>query len=315
MVPRLSRALKTPNAPRFRGVQKQKCTVLGGEPNSFLVSPPPRVYAVDGTGMSETLVIVPTYNERENLPRIAQRLLDLPVKVDLLVVDDNSPDGTGQVADELAARHPEIHVLHRQEKSGLGRAYIAGFKWALARSYEFIFEMDGDFSHNPDDIPRFLAAAADADLVLGSRYLGGIRVINWPLSRLMLSKAAAKYVQIITGMPFTDPTGGYKCFRRHALEALDLDAVKSNGYSFQIELTHKLWRQGMRIVEIPIVFTERLQGHSKMTGHIIREAFFMVWRLWLQNGMRRRPRVPTRTTPLPARPAPVPHPPPSPPPV
>ncbi|MCX7865979.1 polyprenol monophosphomannose synthase [Limisphaera sp. VF-2] len=265
--------------------------------------------------MSETLVIVPTYNERENLPRIAQRLLDLPVKVELLVVDDNSPDGTGQVADELAARHPEIHVLHRQEKSGLGRAYIAGFKWALARSYEFIFEMDGDFSHNPDDIPRFLAAAADADLVLGSRYLGGIRVINWPLSRLMLSKAAAKYVQIITGMPFTDPTGGYKCFRRHALEALDLDAVKSNGYSFQIELTHKLWRQGMRIVEIPIIFTERLQGHSKMTGHIIREAFFMVWRLWLQNGMRRRPRVPTRTAPLPARPAPVPHPPPAPPPV
>jgi dolichol-phosphate mannosyltransferase len=260
--------------------------------------------------MSETLVIVPTYNERENLPRIAQRLLELPVKVELLVVDDNSPDGTGQLADELAARHPEIHVLHRQEKSGLGRAYIAGFKWALARSYEFIFEMDGDFSHNPDDIPRFLAAAADADLVLGSRYLGGIRVINWPLSRLMLSKAAAKYVQVITGMPFTDPTGGYKCFRRHALEALDLDAVRSNGYSFQIELTHKLWRQGMRIVEIPIIFTERFQGHSKMTGHIIREAFFMVWRLWLQNGMRRRPRVRQGQVPMAARPAPVPPPPP-----
>lgn len=260
--------------------------------------------------MSETLVIVPTYNERENLPRIAQRLLELPVKVELLVVDDNSPDGTGQLADELAARHPEIHVLHRQEKSGLGRAYIAGFKWALARSYEFIFEMDGDFSHNPDDIPRFLAAAADADLVLGSRYLGGIRVINWPLSRLMLSKAAAKYVQVITGMPFTDPTGGYKCFRRHALEALDLDAVRSNGYSFQIELTHKLWRLGMRIVEIPIIFTERFQGHSKMTGHIIREAFFMVWRLWLQNGMRRRPRVRPGQVPMAARPAPVPPPPP-----
>ncbi|WP_240893875.1 polyprenol monophosphomannose synthase [Limisphaera ngatamarikiensis] len=241
--------------------------------------------------MTDTLVIVPTYNERNNLPLIAGRLLALPVRVDLLVVDDNSPDGTGRIADELAAQHPEIHVLHRPQKEGLGRAYVAGFKWALARHYEFVFEMDGDFSHNPDDIPRFLAAAAHADLVLGSRYLGGIRIMNWPLSRLMLSKAAATYVRLITGMPFTDPTSGYKCFRRRALQALDLDAVRSNGYSFQIELTHKLWRQGLRVVEIPIVFTERLQGHSKMSGHIIREAFFMVWRLWLQNGMRRRPRV------------------------
>lgn len=248
--------------------------------------------------MSDTLVIVPTYNERENLPGIAQRVLALPVKVHLLVVDDNSPDGTGQLAEELAARHPEIHVLHRREKAGLGRAYIAGFKWALARSYQFIFEMDGDFSHNPDDIPRFLEAAADADLVLGSRYIGGIRIMNWPLSRLMLSKAAATYVRLITGMPFTDPTSGYKCFRRRALEVLDLDSVRSNGYSFQVELTHKLWRQGMRVVEIPIIFTERLQGHSKMSGHIIREAFFMVWRLWLQNGLRRRPRVPPGANPF-----------------
>jgi len=239
--------------------------------------------------MSKTLIIVPTYNERENLPRMAQRLLGLPVKVHLLVVDDHSPDGTGKIADELAARHPEIHVLHRAGKSGLGRAYIAGFKWALEHDHEFVFEMDGDFSHNPDDIPVLLEAAREADLVLGSRYLGGIRIINWPLSRLMLSKGAAKYVQVITGMPFTDPTGGYKCFRRCALEAIDLDTVQSNGYSFQIELTHKLWRQGMRIVEVPIIFTERLQGHSKMSGHIMREAFFMVWRLWLQNGLRRRP--------------------------
>jgi dolichol-phosphate mannosyltransferase len=240
--------------------------------------------------MEKTLIVMPTYDERENLPRMAQRLLSLPVAVDLLVVDDNSPDGTGQLADELAAKHPNIHVLHRQEKNGLGRAYLAGFKWALEHGYDFVFEMDGDFSHNPDDIPILLAAAQDADLVLGSRYLHGIRIINWPLSRLMLSKGAATYVATITGMPFTDPTGGYKCFRRRALQALNLEDVRSNGYSFQIELTHKLWRQGMKIVEVPIIFTERAQGHSKMSGHIIREAVLMVWRLWLQNGCRRKPR-------------------------
>lgn len=244
--------------------------------------------------MNQTLVVVPTYNERENLPRLAQRILALPLAVDLLVVDDDSPDGTGRLADELAAQHPNIHVLHRKEKNGLGRAYVAGFKWALERDYRFIFEMDGDFSHNPDDIPMFLEAARDADLVLGSRYLGGIRIINWPLSRLMLSKSAATYVRLITGMPFTDPTGGFKCFRRRALEAVGLDEIRSNGYSFQIETTHRLWRQGFKIVEVPIIFTEREKGHSKMTGHIVREAFFMVWRLWLQNGCRRRPRVPTR---------------------
>ena len=241
--------------------------------------------------MEKTLIVMPTYNERENLPRMAQRLLALPVPVDMLVVDDNSPDGTGKLADELAAKHPNIHVLHRQAKSGLGRAYLAGFKWALEHGYEFVFEMDGDFSHNPDDVPIMLAAAQNADLVLGSRYLGGIRIINWPLSRLMLSKGAALYVQIITGMPFTDPTGGYKCFRRRALLALNLDDVGSNGYSFQIELTHKLWRQGMSIIEVPIIFTERAQGHSKMAGHIIREAVLMVWRLWFQNGCRRKPRM------------------------
>lgn len=248
--------------------------------------------------MNNTLIVVPTYNERENLPRMAQRLLALSVPVDLLVVDDNSPDGTGQLADELAAKHPFINVLHRTEKSGLGRAYISGFKWALERSYEFVFEMDGDFSHNPDDIPALLDAAKEADLALGSRYINGIRIINWPLKRLMLSKGAATYVQWITGMPFTDPTGGYKCFRRRALQAINLDAVHSNGYSFQIEMTHRLWRQGMKIVEVPIIFTERVEGHSKMSGHIIREALIMVWRLWLQNGLRRSPRVaPAKVTP------------------
>src|SRR5580700_9849495 len=173
--------------------------------------------------MNETLVIVPTYNERENLPLLAERLLHLPVPVDLLVVDDNSPDGTGKLADELAAKHPSIHVLHRTQKEGLGRAYCAGFAWALEHDYEFIMEMDGDFSHNPDDIPSFLEAAHNADLVLGSRYKNGIRVINWPLSRLMLSTTAAQYVKFITGMPFTDPTGGFKCFRRGALQSIDLN--------------------------------------------------------------------------------------------
>jgi dolichol-phosphate mannosyltransferase len=239
--------------------------------------------------MDRTTVIVPTYNERENLPPLAQRLLALPTPVDVLIVDDNSPDGTGKVADEFAAKHPAIHVLHRAEKGGLGRAYIAGFKWALARDYEYIFEMDGDLSHNPDDIPVFLEAAKDAELVLGSRYVNGIRIINWPLSRLMLSKSAAKYVQVITGMPFTDPTGGYKCFRRRALQAINLDEIESNHYSFQIEMTHKVWRLGMKIVEVPIIFTDRFQGHSKMSGHIVREALWMVWRLWFQNKLRRRP--------------------------
>jgi dolichol-phosphate mannosyltransferase len=242
--------------------------------------------------MHPTLIVMPTFNERDNLPRMAEQLLQLPAKVELLVVDDNSPDGTGNLADELAGKHPEIHVLHRSEKNGLGRAYLAGFKWALQRDYQFIFEMDGDISHNPDDIPVLLDAAKDADLAIGSRYIGGIRIINWPLSRLMLSKSAATYVRVITGMPFTDPTAGYKCFRRSALESLDLDRVRSNGYSFQVELTHKLWRQGKKIVEVPIIFSERTEGHSKMTGNIIREAALMVWRLWLQNGCRRRPRPP-----------------------
>jgi dolichol-phosphate mannosyltransferase len=259
----------------------------------------PLVFAVNSTLQSalrvnETLIIVPTYNERENLPRMAQKLLSLPAAVDVLVVDDSSPDGTGKIAYELASRHPQIHVLHRAGKEGLGRAYIAGFKWALENKYEFIFEMDCDFSHNPDDIPAFLEAAKDADLVLGSRYVGGIRVINWPLGRLMLSRFAGKYVALVTGMPFSDPTGGYKCFRRRALQALNLEKIQCYGYGFQIELTNKLWRQGFKIVEVPIIFTERTQGQSKMAGGIVNEAFWLVWRLWLQNGLRRSPRVKNR---------------------
>jgi dolichol-phosphate mannosyltransferase len=240
--------------------------------------------------MNQTLIIVPTFNERENLPRMAQKLLSLPVTVDVLVVDDNSPDGTGQLADDLAAKHPQIHVLHRSEKNGLGRAYIAGFKWALQQGYEFIFEMDCDFSHDPEAIPMFLATAQKADLVLGSRYCGGVRVLNWPLRRLLLSRCAGIYVWLVTGMPFTDPTGGFKCFRRRALQAVQLDTVRANGYSFQIELTHRLWRDGFQVVEVPIIFADRVEGSSKLSGGIVTEAFWMVWWLWLQNWCRRWPR-------------------------
>lgn len=240
------------------------------------------------------LVVSPTYNERENLESLVRKVLDLPSSVDLLIVDDNSPDGTGHMADEIARREPRVRVLHRAVKDGLGRAYIAGFKWALERGYDLVLEMDADLSHNPSDVPRLIEAAAGADLVLGSRYRDGIRVINWPLNRLMLSLGAAAYVRIITGMPFTDPTGGFKCFRRHTLQALDLDSVQSNGYSFQIELTHRAWRQGYRVAEVPIVFTDRFHGKSKMSGRIVREALLMVWRLWLQHGFRRRPKPPEK---------------------
>jgi dolichol-phosphate mannosyltransferase len=241
---------------------------------------------------ADGLVIVPTYNERENLAPLVQRVLALPVAVDLLVVDDNSPDGTGELADNLARQHPQVHVLHRPGKAGLGRAYCTGFAWALDEKFEFILEMDGDLSHSPEDIPAFSKAAQGADLVLGSRYCNGIRVINWPLRRLMLSLSAAKYVQIITGMPFTDPTGGFKCFRRGTLQSVDLDAVHSSGYSFQIEMTHKVWRRGLKIVEIPIIFTDRFQGTSKMSPRIVREALWITWKMLFQNRLRRSPNPP-----------------------
>jgi dolichol-phosphate mannosyltransferase len=239
--------------------------------------------------MSDSLVIIPTYNEKENVESIAAAVRRALPDGGLLFVDDNSPDGTGLILDRLAAEHPAVHVLHRPGKEGLGRAYIAGFQWALASGYEFIFEMDADFSHPPSDLPRLRDAARHCDLALGSRYLGGIRVINWPLNRLILSKTAASYVNLITGMPFTDPTGGFKCFRRGLLEAIDLDAIRSNGYSFQIEMTHTAWRRGFSIVEVPIVFEERRSGISKMSPDIVREALWMVWKLWARGGFRRRP--------------------------
>jgi dolichol-phosphate mannosyltransferase len=240
---------------------------------------------------AETLIIIPTYNERENLPDLVRRVMASPTTLDILVVDDSSPDGTGELADSIAAQNPQVHVLHRKVKDGLGRAYVAGFQWALERGYQYVFEMDADFSHNPADIIRFLQAAKDhsADLVLGSRYSGGIRVINWPLGRLLLSLWGGFYTRTITGMPFSDPTGGFKCFRREALAAIDVTTVSSNGYSFQIELTHRVWRRGMKVVEVPIIFTDREQGTSKMSRAIAIEAAWVVWKLLLENRLQRRP--------------------------
>jgi len=236
----------------------------------------------------KALVIVPTYNERENISRIVPAVLAQDPSIDVLIVDDGSPDGTGTIADGMAATDARIHVIHRAGKLGLGTAYIAGFKWALARDYGLVFEMDADFSHNPDRIPDFLRAAESADLVLGSRYLNGqINVVNWPMSRLFLSYSANIYARAITGLQLFDATGGFKCFRREVLESIDLDDVKSNGYAFQIEMSFRAWKRGFRLVEIPIVFVDRMQGSSKMSKTIVREAVWMVWRLrWW--GIRRK---------------------------
>ncbi|MBI9021254.1 MAG: polyprenol monophosphomannose synthase [Verrucomicrobia bacterium] len=244
--------------------------------------------------MSDTLIIIPTYNESQNVGPIAEAVLDAVPDVNILFVDDNSPDGTGHLIDTLVQNDERIHVLHRKEKDGLGRAYIAGFKWALERDYELIFEMDADFSHNPKDIPAMRAASKTAGLVLGSRYIGGVRVINWPLHRLILSRGAGVYVKLVTGMPFLDPTGGYKCFHRCVLEAIHLDEIISNGYSFQVEMTHQAWRIGCRIVEVPIVFEERHSGTSKMCKKIIWEALWMVWKLLFRAKFKR-----THTCPVP----------------
>jgi dolichol-phosphate mannosyltransferase len=226
------------------------------------------------------LVVVPTYNERVNLPLIVPLVLQQDARIEVLVVDDNSPDGTGRLADEMAASNPRINVLHRPGKAGLGKAYLAGFRWALERDYDFIFEMDADFSHDPKFLPEFLQAIETADLVIGSRYRAGVNVINWPISRLLLSLGANEYARQVTGLPLTDSTGGFKCFRRRVLEAIDFEKVKSNGYSFQIEMSFRAWKQGFRLVEIPIVFTDRVEGQSKMDKRIVREAIRMVW--WLR---------------------------------
>jgi dolichol-phosphate mannosyltransferase len=237
------------------------------------------------------LVIVPTYNERENIIRLIDAVLSQDPRIDILVVDDGSPDGTGDMVDERAARDPRVHAIHRAKKLGLGTAYVAGFKWALQREYEFVFEMDADFSHDPGHLPQFLESAQTADLVLGSRYREGrVTVVNWPIARLLLSYFANVYARMVTGLPLFDSTGGYKCWHRKVLEAIDLDDVKSNGYAFQIEMSFRAWRKGFRIVEIPIVFVDRTEGTSKMSKKIVREAIWMVWRLrwWSISGRLRK---------------------------
>jgi dolichol-phosphate mannosyltransferase len=228
----------------------------------------------------KALVIIPTYNELNNLQLIVPLILGQDPRLEILVVDDNSPDGTGKAADEIAARDRRVHVLHRSGKLGLGTAYLAGFRWALERDYAYVFEMDADFSHDPAHLPEFLAAVEDADLVLGSRYLGGrVTVVNWPMPRLLLSYFANIYARLVTGVHLGDATGGFKCFRRRVLEAIDLAAVHSNGYAFQIEMSTRAARRGFRIKEIPIVFVDRTDGVSKMSKAIVREAVWMVWRL------------------------------------
>jgi dolichol-phosphate mannosyltransferase len=229
----------------------------------------------------KTLVIIPTYNESENIEKIVPIVLEKDPSIHVLIVDDNSPDGTGRIADSMSRENDRILVIHRQSKSGLGTAYLTGFKFALAKGYDLIFEMDCDFSHDPKYLPHFLQAIQEADLVLGSRYISGVNVINWPISRLLLSYFANVYSRIITGLKVKDATGGFKCFRRQVLEAIELDRVKSNGYSFQIEMSYRAWKKGFRIKEIPIVFEDRKVGQSKMSKKIVREAIWMVWRLRL----------------------------------
>ena len=226
------------------------------------------------------LVIVPTYNERFNIARLIPAVLAQDPSLEMLIVDDASPDGTGGVVDAIAANNDRVHVIHREGKLGLGTAYIAGFRWALERKYDLVFEMDADFSHNPELLPEFLQSVKEADVVLGSRYQGGrVNVVNWPMSRLFLSYAANIYARAVTGLPVSDTTGGFKCFRRNVLESIDLNSVKSNGYAFQIEMSFRAWKRGFRLVEIPIIFVDRTEGVSKMSKKIVREAVWMVWRL------------------------------------
>jgi dolichol-phosphate mannosyltransferase len=229
---------------------------------------------------SRGLVIIPTYNERDNLPRLLPQVLEQDDRLDVLIIDDASPDGTGAVADALAADSSRIEVIHREAKLGLGTAYLAGFRWGLERGYDWLFEMDADFSHDPEHLPQFLEALKHYDLVLGSRYLEGrVTVVNWPIARLLLSYFANVYARIVTGVPIWDATGGFKAFNRRVLEQIEFDRVESEGYSFQIEMNLRAWKGGFSIGEIPIVFVDRTIGESKMSKRIIREAVWRVWKL------------------------------------
>ncbi|MDI3504669.1 MAG: dolichol-phosphate mannosyltransferase [Candidatus Cloacimonadota bacterium] len=230
----------------------------------------------------KALLVIPTYNEIENIEKILQIVLEKSPILDVLVVDDNSPDGTAALVKNMMQNEPRIRLIERPRKMGLGSAYVAGFKYALSRDYDHILEMDADFSHNPDDLPRLLEAAQRYDLVIGSRYSDGVNIINWPFRRLLISYFASKYVRVITGMPIKDPTGGFKCFHRKVLETIDLDRILSDGYAFQIEMNFRAWAHGFSIKEIPIIFTERMNGVSKMNRSIVWEAAWMVWHLQLR---------------------------------
>jgi dolichol-phosphate mannosyltransferase len=238
--------------------------------------------------MSKAFVVIPTYNEQDNLQRLIEQVLQQDASLQVLVVDDNSPDGTGRLADELASTNDRIHVLHRPSKLGLGSAYRDGFRRAMQLGADLLIEMDADFSHDPALLPVFLEQIKTHDLVIGSRYLNGISVVNWPLRRLMLSYGANWYTRLVTGLTIMDCTSGFKCFRRSLIELIDLDRVKSDGYSFQIEMHFRSAELGARITEVPIIFIDRRVGQSKMSKRIVREAVLMVWKLKLGSLFGRR---------------------------
>lgn len=240
--------------------------------------------------MAGSLVVIPTYNEIENVEDILRAIFSLGEPLHVLIVDDSSPDGTAQKVTELGSAYPDrLHLLVRQEKQGLGTAYIAGFKWGIARGYDFIFEMDADFSHNPADLPRLLAACrAGADVAIGSRYVRGGRVENWPMKRVIMSKWASIYVRLITGLPVKDTTAGFVCYSRQVLEAIQLDNIRFVGYAFQIEMKYAAWKLGFRITEVPITFVDRLRGKSKMSMKIFKEAFTGVWKMRFRRKSRSR---------------------------
>jgi dolichol-phosphate mannosyltransferase len=230
----------------------------------------------------DKLVIIPTYNEKENIAPMVHKVLHLPGGFHMLVVDDGSPDGTADIVKELQKEYPQsLHLVQRTGKLGLGTAYIHGFKWALQRSYEYIFEMDADFSHDPDDLMRLYAACASggADVAIGSRYTKGGKVVNWPWDRIFISKGGALYTRLITWMPVTDPTAGFVCYTRAVLQSLPLDEVRFVGYAFQIEMKYRAWRKGFRLIEVPIRFTDRVAGTSKMSKGIVNEAMKGVWKM------------------------------------
>ena len=232
--------------------------------------------------MPRKIVVIPTYNECETVPLIAPVILEQDPEIEILVVDDSSPDGTGAVVEAMGREEPRVHLLTRTQRQGLGPAYKSGFKRALEMGADYVVQMDADFSHPPSSLPDFFGMMHDADVVLGSRYLNGITVVNWPIERLLISYFGNVYVRRLTGMPVSDTTGGYKCWRREALEAIDLDRVRSNGYAFQSEMNVRLWRKGMRIREVPIIFMDRTTGDSKMSKRIAVEALWLVWWLKLQ---------------------------------